>query len=238
MTLLSFLRHSLRRFVRHLYWLHLRWRNRGKPAQQIFSAYWQRNHWRNAESCSGDGSTLAYTEALRAALPPLLVRHGIHSMLDLPCGDFHWFSHVALPSGVHYTGADIVKPMLTQLQAQYGGPGRSFTTLDALTADLPAVDLWMCRDLIFHLPTAAVWQVLDSFLRSRIGHLLITSHDAADAVNGDTFMGGFRLINLRLPPFALPEPDERLKDYIEGFPPRHLLLYRRDTLNAWKRQLT
>lgn len=230
------LRSFLGRIRRRWFWARLRARNEGRPASAVFADYWGRNHWRNPETRSGDGSTLAYTEPLRRELPALLARIDARSMLDLPCGDFNWMRHVALPPGFEYTGADIVPKMIDGLQARHGGPGRRFVCIDALTEPVPDADLWMCRDLIFHLPNADIVRVLERFARSRVGHLLITSHAATQGVNTDTFMGGFQLVNLQQPPFALPEPRARLTDHVSGYPERYLLLYRREDVVQWLEQ--
>ena len=229
------LRRVLGRIRRRLFWARLRLRNQGRSGPDIFQRYWADNHWRNPETRSGDGSTLAYTEPLRRELPPLLARLGVRSMLDLPCGDFHWIRHMPLPEGLRYVGADVVPGMIAELQSRHGGALHRFRCIDALADDLPEADLWLCRDLVFHLPNADVLKLLARFARSRIGHLLITSHAATANVNADTFMGGFQLVNLQLPPFALPEPDERLPDWVAGYPERWMLLYRREAIEAWWR---
>lgn len=47
--------------------------------------------------------------------------------------------------------------------------------------------------------------------------------------------GGFQLVNLQLPPFGLPEPDERLRDWVAGYAERWMLLYRREAIESWWR---
>jgi SAM-dependent methyltransferase len=221
---------------RRLYWFLLKVRNRRLSSAEIFAGYWRSNHWRNEESRSGDGSTLAYTLPLRQQLPAVLARHGIRSMLDLPCGDFNWFRHVALPEGITYIGADIVPEMIEELAARHTSPRHRFLCLDALGDRLPRVDLWMCRDLIFHLPNGDVHRLIDNFLASSIRFLLITSHCEPGIANEETFMGGFRKIDLMRAPFSLPQPQDRLTDYVAGFPPRELLLYSREVLIRWRTQ--
>ncbi len=229
---------SIREIYRLIYtkmhFWYLRQKNQGKSAKEIFSGYWEKNHWRNAESKSGEGSTLEYTKHIRREIPLMLERLRASSMLDAPCGDFNWFKEVELGKGVSYIGGDIVDGMIAELNRKYASESRRFMVLDAISGDLPRVDVWMCRDLIFHLPTAEIFKLLDNFLRSEVKYLLITSHAADDIRNDDTFMGGFRLVNLLNAPFCFPEPEERMKDYIDGFPERYLMLYKRETLQAWK----
>lgn len=211
----------------------LRYRNRRLTPEQIFASYWRENHWRNPESRSGDGSTLAYTAELRASLATLIARRGFSSLLDLPCGDFNWFSHIQLPGLVHYIGADIVPDLIAEVGQRHGAKGRQFIVLDAIRGDLPRADVWLCRDLILHLPSVDVLSLLHNFVRSSIRYLLVSSYAGPEVSNDDTFMGGARLLDLRRPPFSLPDPEDRLVDYLPGQPERYLLLYERSTLEAW-----
>lgn len=83
----------------------------GTARRRRFEEYYASNYWRDQESRSGRGSNLAETHAVRAALPPLCRELGAHSLLDVPCGDFHWMRLVEF-EGVSYTGADIVAPLI------------------------------------------------------------------------------------------------------------------------------
>lgn len=215
------------------YYLRLRLRNSGKSSKQIFSDYYHKNHWKNKETISGDGSTLLYTKHIRREIPLLLRRLNATSILDAPCGDFNWFKEVELRD-IKYTGSDIVDEMIFRLNQVYGNSMRKFIVLDVVKDELPKVDIWMCRDLIFHLPANDVFRLIDNFIKSEIKYLLITSHASVDIVNEDAFLGGFRLINILRPPFLLPEPIDKIKDYIDGFPERYLMLYDRQALKQWR----
>lgn len=224
--------------IRHIRWeiylLQLKINNLGKDPKEIFSNYWRENHWKNEETKSGDGSTLLYTEHIRKEIPKLINRLHATSMLDAPCGDFNWFKEIKFENAISYTGADIVDGLIFDLNQRFSSATRKFITLDVIKDKLPDADIWMCRDLIFHLPTVDVFNLINNFIKSNIKYLLITSHAADDINNEDTFMGGFRLINLLTPPFSLPAPDAKIKDYITGSHERYLLLYKREALQAWK----
>src|SRR5215212_9991686 len=62
----------------------------------VFDQIVAENYWRDPESLSGAGSNLRQTETLRRELPGLLSKLSIRSLLDAPCGDFHWMQHVDL----------------------------------------------------------------------------------------------------------------------------------------------
>lgn len=201
--------------------------------KRVFSLYWRFNLWGVSETRSGEGSTLRYTAPLRAALPPLLARLNVHCLLDAPCGDFHWMRHVQLPDASTYIGGDIVRPMIRKLKQDYENDRYRFIVLDVVHDPLPAADLWLCRDLVFHLPNQDIFRLLKNFLRSEIPWLLITSHARTKSANENIHPGGFRMVDLLQPPFSLPDPRERVVDYIEGWPERYLFLYHRKDLEAW-----
>ena len=83
--------------------------------ESVFQHIADINHWGNAESMSGDGSTLDYTYNLRHELAKFVRGFEIRSMFDAPCGDFNWMHAVNLPESFAYVGGDIV-PTLIELQ--------------------------------------------------------------------------------------------------------------------------
>lgn len=196
--------------LRRLSKLEHRLRVMGKPTAQVFQEIYDRKMWGSEGSVSGQGSSLAETEAVRAALPALIGELGIKSMLDAPCGDFHWMNTVDFD--VDYIGGDIVPDLVTRNQAQYANARRRFTWVD-LTADvLPKVDLVFCRDCLPHLAASEIRKAIANIRRSGAKYLLTTTFER-NTDNPDIPTGMFRAINLELPPFSLGKPlrliDER-----------------------------
>src|SRR5579885_1138281 len=68
----------------------------GKGHGEIFSEIYRSNQWGASESVSGLGSELSATERVREELPKIVREFGVRSMLDIPCGDFHWMRQVDL----------------------------------------------------------------------------------------------------------------------------------------------
>lgn len=201
----------------------------GSP-REIFTHYYHANAWQDGESVSGAGSTVAYTEKLRKGLAEIIPALGVRHILDAPCGDYNWFRLVER-DGIAYTGGDIVEALVARNQERFGGPGTEFRVIDIVHDPLPAADLWMCRDVLFHFSYRDAFLALDNFLASGIRYLLTTSHTACTR-NEDIPTGGFREINLLLPPFSLPAPARAIDDWIEGFPPRCMGLWERDVVAA------
>lgn len=169
----------------------------------VFTNIFRKNWWNNGESRSGWGAELRRTVSIRAGLPEFVQRHSIGSLLDAPCGDFHWMRHVAWPSRFRYIGADIVHDLIVENRKKY--PHTEFMELNVLSDPLPAVDGWLARDLMIHFPDEAVWAALGQFRKSSIGYLLATTYPNAPR-NTDIKFGQVRHLNLCAPPFNLPQP--------------------------------
>ncbi|MBA2626440.1 MAG: class I SAM-dependent methyltransferase [Gemmatimonadales bacterium] len=216
----------MRRFLRRIAGTVLRTIRGGgtRDLEKVFTSHYTTNHWKDAESVSGPGSTLAYTANLRRELPKLLDSLGVTSMLDAPCGDYNWFQHVRDASAVEYTGGDIVEELVRRNRARYGNASTHFVRLDITRDPLPAADLLMCRDCLFHLAEQDIFRVLDNFRHSDIRWLLTSTHSKCER-NVDISSGGFRELNLQLAPFALPEPVLMIDDWVEGFPVRQMALW-------------
>lgn len=183
--------------------------------------------WRDVPC--GSGSTLAYTAHLRQQLPQFVHRHDIHSVLDLPCGDYSWMSQVCWPESVRYHGADIVDSMIQQNQQNY--PEIQFSVIDMCQDPLPAVDLLFCRDCLFHLSYTDIARAFGNIASSDIRWVLTTTYPDV-TINKNVVTGGFRPINLTLPPFDLPEPIDHLPDWIEGHRPRIMGLWHKSNFKV------
>lgn len=186
-------------------------RNRGRSAGDVFTDIYRHNRWQGSESRSGEGSSLAQTATLVARLPDLLRRHGVRSMLDIPCGDFHWMSRVDL-DGVAYTGADIVADVIAANTARHAGPGKEFRVIDLCTGPLPRTDMVFCRDCMVHLPFQMLASAIEQVRASGATYLMATTFPAT-LVNRDIALGDFRPLNLQLAPFSFPAPMELVEEH-------------------------
>jgi SAM-dependent methyltransferase len=199
----------------------------------VFADIFKKSSWGSDESVSGHGSELKYTKILRSRLPDLLHNLGIKSILDAPCGDGNWIRQVGFRAPIKYLGCDIV-PELIEMNREKGAfPSKfvssDYSVMDIVKDDLPDVDLWLCRDVLFHLPTEDALAVLENFRKSKINFLLTTTFSFPKS-NIDVRSGGFYPINLDIEPFNLPAPMLKIPDFIVPFPPRYLALYHRDQI--------
>jgi SAM-dependent methyltransferase len=195
---------ALYRFIRHQLYGRARSFNRRK----IFLDAYRNNIWDDLHSASGIGSSMLATETLRGALPTMLHELGIKSILDIPCGDFHWMQSVPLGS-VHYIGADIVLPLIEQNKKAYA---QDFLCLDLLSDRLPNVDAVFCRDCLVHLSLREIDRALGNIARAAPMYLMTTTYPGC-ADNIDTVAPYYRALNFQLAPFNWPAPVAMLQDY-------------------------
>lgn len=193
---------------------------------------WVDTRFNNHESLSGDGSTLEYTKNLRDKLPELFKQFNIKSVLDAPCGDLNWMQKVLEQCpDIVYTGGDIVKFLVDNHNTKFkDNPNVKFVNLDITVDSLPAADLMICRDCLFHLSNEHIKMFFRNFAQSNIKYLLTTSHLVRDNV-GDITSGGYRSINLLKAPFDFqPNYMYEIDDWIAPHPERKMYLWTREQI--------
>jgi hypothetical protein len=171
----------------------------------------QTNLWGAATSASGLGSESAATAAVREALPGLLQRLGVHSLLDAPCGDAGWITDCI--ADLDYVGVDIVPALITanSLRAQRGEVTGRFLAADITCDVLPPADVILCRDCLVHLSFDNVHRAVARFRESGARWLLTTTFPEWE-VNLDCEDGDWRALNMQGAPFGWPAPVELINE--------------------------
>ncbi|OGW86065.1 MAG: hypothetical protein A3C35_04150 [Omnitrophica bacterium RIFCSPHIGHO2_02_FULL_46_11] len=191
-----------------------RLKDKNKSIARVFNDIYHSRRWTGSDSISGTGSGLAQTVALRRELSALLKRLNIKSLLDAPCGDFHWMKEVDLGTRC-YTGIDIVSDLIVENQKKYNNEYRKFISFDISRDPLPQVDMILCRDCFVHLSFKNIIATIKNFKRSGSKHLLTTTFHKWTK-NADIVTGGWRPINLQLRPFSFPDPIQIIDEQCSG----------------------
>jgi hypothetical protein len=179
-------------------------------AEAIFRDIYQRNHWGGSISPSGAGASPNQTNELRKALPALLNRLRVDTLLDLPCGDYSWMRLIDLPVA-SYIGAALLTEVVQPLQMAYTDSRHRFLVLDLIREPLPQADLLFCRDCLVHLSFADIRRALGNVLRSGIPFLMTTTFPECE-VNEDIVTGDWRPLSFQRSPFHFPLPGELLNE--------------------------
>jgi len=141
-----------------------------RAAAAAFSRIYNHAEW-GTEARSGLGSKEATTREFRVFLEAFLQDHGITSIVDAGCG--HWptgYQRLMNWQGVHYHGVDIVPYVVNENLAHFGNvrvlEDRNLASakcdVGSACGVLPCADLLLVKDVLMHLPNAAILDFLQS----------------------------------------------------------------------------
>ncbi|WP_298878060.1 class I SAM-dependent methyltransferase [uncultured Bradyrhizobium sp.] len=191
------------------------------------------NLWGAATSVSGLGSEDRATAAIREALPWMLRRLGVRSLLDAPCGDAGWIGGMQLD--VDYTGIDVVPSLIVANSARVarGELRGQFLVADITRDPLPRCEVILCRDCLVHLSFQNIARAMARFRASGAQFLVVTTFpewgDNSDCEDGD-----WRALNMTKPPFGWTQPRELINERCDegggGWRDKSLGLWRLDAL--------
>jgi SAM-dependent methyltransferase/glycosyltransferase involved in cell wall biosynthesis len=193
------------------------------PATSIFESIYKNSHWGNG---SGPGSTEEATLEYRKVVQEWVDKEEIKTVLDLGCGDWQ-FSKLLNFSSVHYTGVDVVPDVIAQNDMAYGSDNIKFVLSDALNFDFPEVDLILCKDVLQHLANSDVDVIVKRIQKAAKYALICNTTYTHDSVNYNISPGGYRGLDLKLPPFSM-EVETVLQWETAGAPKRIDLITRKD----------
>ncbi len=200
--------------------------------EDTFMEIYRSNHWSGENSVSGQGSDDSQTREITIQIPKLAGKLGVKTFLDVPCGDFHWFSKMDVHLD-HYLGGDIIPEIVERNNRLYGAENRTFKKINLLTDPLPEADLLLCRDCLVHLSFSDIETTLNNIRRSKITYFLTTTFPK-NSVNEDIVTGDWRIINLEKPPFNFRKPimliNEKCTESNGSYADKSLGLWRIDQL--------
>lgn len=189
--------------------------------KEKFSEIYKNNFWSSSESVSGEGSEIVYTEPLRKWLISIIQTLKVKDFVDAPCGDFNWMKHVTSNVDINYIGLDIVDSLISKNKSEYVSSKLDFRVADICKDILPACDMIMVRDCLFHLSYEDINNFLHNLATTDYKYLLTTTHKVErDFKNSNIITGDFRIIDLFGEPFYF-DPNNiknRVDDYPKGYP--------------------
>ncbi|GJM08237.1 MAG: hypothetical protein DHS20C11_05130 [Lysobacteraceae bacterium] len=166
----------------------------------IFEEIYARNVWGYG---SGAGSLAINNVGYIAFLQNFLSRHGIRSVVDLGCGDWQ-FSSLVDWAGIDYRGYDVARSVIAKNQRHFSAPSVTFKAIEDHRFELPGADLLIVKDVLQHWSDTAIAGFLPQLSKFRHALLINCVNPSGPTTNKDTQTGGFRCLDLRLPPWNLP----------------------------------
>jgi SAM-dependent methyltransferase len=167
----------------------------GESSAAVFQKIYRENTWGYG---SGHGSMPKTTASYRAYLEGFIAANGVRSVVDVGCGDWQ-LSRLIDWQGASYLGLDVVPELVERNQREFGRPDVRFEVSPDDLGELPPADLLITKDVLQHVPNAKIHELVSALPRFK--YALITNDIAGSEPNGDIEPGGWRAVDLRLPPF-------------------------------------
>lgn len=177
---------------------------------------WSKENINYALTTSGRGSAPDSTGIIVEFINKVIKERGVQSINDAPCGEFGIWMHRTNLDGILYRGFDINDEVIKINRKRF--PGLSFQELDISSEVLPAADLILCRDCLFHLTNDAVARTLENFKKSGSKYLLATNHSNVQKNVELPQLAklnrhyGYRDVNIMAEPFNWPKPIEFINE--------------------------
>lgn len=186
--------------------------------KQAFEKAAEINYWSDVDSLSGPGSNMEQTRIIRQAIPVLLEKYGVKTMLDAPCGDLFWMKTILpelMQKGIQYTGVDIVARIIEKNKINFAAFNALFFNIDLSKGSIPKADIIFTRDCFIHLSYYNIYAVLRNYKKSGARYLLVSTYTYPERrnFNVDGFYLYGRMLNLEKFPFYFTKP---LEIIVEG----------------------
>ena len=148
---------------------------------------------------SGAGSVVAYSQPWINAVNEYIAKDDVQTILDIGSGDFNLSKELDL-LGKTYIGLDVAPYIYEKTSVAYTTSNVSFMLGDAVTMDLPAADLIICKDVFIHQDNASILTLLEK-VEATAKYALIANCYLPSVDNPDTENGIYRPLNLDTAPF-------------------------------------
>jgi hypothetical protein len=134
---------------------------RSDQHRSIFSKIYEEGFWSSPGiPSSGSGSIPSAAAAYVDLVMDFLKKHEIKTVLDIGHGDWSMWEKYKFDD-VDYLGVDVYEKVTDQLNNLYKTKNRKFMSLNVVTEKIPARDVCISKDVLQHLPTKDIIEVLN-----------------------------------------------------------------------------
>lgn len=171
---------------------------------RAFSNVYADNVWQRKDT-SGPGSSVESTGSYRTFLQQILKRHHIRRVIDVGCGLWEHLGNVNWEN-IEYLGVDPV-PTVIERNCRLSLPPNIRFQCGVVedVSNLASYDLAIVKDVLQHLPNCTINELLKKL---RVVKYWLITNDVTTEANTDCSLGGFRKINMEMPPFDLRSIDK------------------------------
>ena len=178
-----------------------------KQIKQHFEEIYNKQLWgRNGNTLSGRGSSDLLTNNDSVFISKIILDKGVQSIVDV-CGDFAWQHKFLKTYKGSYLGVDVSETCLNRISKSNKSTNINFKQLDICHDDIPYSDLFICRDVLFHLERNDILKFFDLIKSSKTKWLIVTSFTYTEQDYKSKQMNACQH-NLNLEPYNLTFEDQ------------------------------
>lgn len=142
-----------------------------------FEEIYKKQLWgKHGNTLSGRGSSDSFTNHDSEFISDVISTKNIQSIIDI-CGDFAWQHKFLKNYTGDYLGIDISESCLSEINKTNTKNNIKFKQLDVCHDNIPYCDLFICRDVLFHLSNEDIFSFLEKLICSKTKWLIVTSFD-------------------------------------------------------------
>ena len=139
--------------------------------QEVFTRIYENEYWGGTGiPKSGSGSLPGAARPYVNLVKTFLKENRISTVLDIGHGDWAMWQEYKF-EGVSYTGIDVFEEASTLLNFKHENKDRIFLTRNAVTEDLPRMQMCITKDVLQHLPNSDIIAILKKL--NRFDYLII-----------------------------------------------------------------
>lgn len=140
-----------------------------------FEKIYNKQLWgKHGSTLSGRGSSDAFTNNDSGFISKIITEKRVQSIVDV-CGDFAWQHKFLKNYDGDYLGVDISPSCLGRIPKSKKSTKVNFKQLDICHDKIPNSDLFICRDVLFHLSHNDILKFFTLLKESRTKWLIATS---------------------------------------------------------------
>jgi len=145
-----------------------------------FEEIYNRRLWgQHGNTLSGRGSSEAFTHNDSKFISKIISDKKVQSIVDI-CGDFAWQHKFLKNYKGEYLGVDISESCLNRISKSNQLSNVNFKQLDICHDDIPCSDLFICRDVLFHLSHDDILKFFNLLKKSKTEWVIVTSFNHSD----------------------------------------------------------
>lgn len=167
--------------------------------QKVFETIYAQNVWGHG---SGEGSLAIHVRPYVKFLEKFLARRCVASVVDFGCGDWQ-FSRAVRWHGVRYRGYDVVPDVIAANRQRYETRNISFHEIDLDFDALPPAELLIVKDVLQHWSDQTILRFLPILSRYPLALITNCVNPSGRTEIVPIIDGGFRYLDVRLPPFCV-----------------------------------